>query len=174
MVWGCGGREGVRGGLGMYEGGCEGWSGGVEGREWKREGGEGDVVGSKGERVVRMHCGVSEGECVTCSARRNRFYFAHPFLMLCLCVHAGISPWQPQARSSCRQKALLCCTSCFPSNKTKTLGRSCWRLSRCVHVSLRVSGCVTLCMSPFTYVILSLYGCHCIYQCDTRFISHRM
>ena len=32
MVWGCGGREGVRGGLGMWrEGGCEGWSGDVEG-----------------------------------------------------------------------------------------------------------------------------------------------
>ena len=46
MVLQCGGRKGVRGGLGMWrEGGCEGWSGGVEGGEWKREGGEGAVVG---------------------------------------------------------------------------------------------------------------------------------
>ena len=138
-------------------------------------------MGSKGERVVRMHCGVSEGECVTCSARRNRFYFAHPFLMLCLCVHAGISPWQLQAQSSCRQKALLCCTSCFPSNKTKTLGRSCWRLSRCVHVSLCVSGCVTLCMSPCmsfchcmgvtVYTNVTLYSYHTICKCHCMHVT---
>ena len=120
--------------------------------------------------------GECERECATCFARRNHFYFACLFLMLCLCVHAGISPWQPQARSSCRQKALSCCTSCLPSNKTKTLGRSCWRLSRCVHVSLSVSGCVvTLCMFPCmsfchcmgvtVYTSVTLYSYHTVCNC---------
>ena len=118
-------------------------------------------MGSKGERVVRMHCGVSEGECVTCSARRNRFYFAHPFLMLCLCFNVV---------SMCTCRDITMATSStellqtegtvmlhilFSIKQDQDIGKE---LLEAVKVCTRQSVCFRVCHSMHVplYVILSL------------------